>query len=770
MNREQTPNKKYLNYLDVLRLRNKQQLNKSEKSENYHRKSLPLWTKLRSNNTKIISNATNEKLVNTTMKSGLGQMRSTSLSYQNSNSLRLTPPKSSTYTTKEQRIAAYMGEQQLKSLSSSLPSNQESLQQKKPTNFWMKRWIQRKQHDEDAKDYATRALRLPPSLKHLEAKESGSKREAFREEFIAKYNEANYQQRVLEQQSPVHQVEEVVEDTSRLQLGTVIEEDVDFMDVGPRPSTTTVITTIPTVQQTIQHRERPTSNTTHITIFSTTSSIIASSSTTNIINPYYNFNNQLYHSLRWHSTGQSPTTLLPYWRTITNHPRPLSVIQNDDKIQFTKKPIPWRNEKKTTTVEDQHHINESVQKFLDGRMIEVSPTQLPRFLSKFFTLQETTKRRPILDCQKLNSFIQVEHFKMEGVPARRELMEKDDYICKIDLKDAYVVVPIHVDSQNFLSFENKGTVYRYKSLAFGHSVAPRVFSKIMRYAIESLRRNSHHLLFGRYLHPDKDETRDGPGAFGLCVQQQSGDDISTIFEDYQPNEENSTVAYFSKENVQMDSRSTREDDFHNSSSRRSSITHKIPTTGPVENIAPDSPELGSNLQIVKYEPSGVTLVGNLQNTKEWSSNPKDSSREPKDDHSPHTEESLEDKTTPSITLKPSELYLCKFPLFEKKLGAYAAITEDIETRLNSDSSDTGLAANLFVGCLICVENLIVCCVTIEVYNREFSNDVHAERFKISYPELIDRDDRYYEGIKTLVIEEKKRQANHEEANDWDNTV
>lgn len=120
----------------------------------------------------------------------------------------------------------------------------------------------------------------------------------------------------------------------------------------------------------------------------------------------------------------------------------------------------------------------------------------------------------------------------------------------------------------------------------------------------------------------------------------------------------------------------------------------------------------------------------------------------------HTEESLEDKTTPSITLKPSELYLCKFPLFEKKLGAYAAITKDIETRLNSDSSDISLAANLFVGCLICVENLVVCCVTIEVYNREFSNDVHAERFKISYPELIDRGDRYYEGIKTLVIEEK----------------
>ncbi|PHZ12371.1 uncharacterized protein RHIMIDRAFT_284748, partial [Rhizopus microsporus ATCC 52813] len=55
-------------------------------------------------------------------------------------------------------------------------------------------WIQGVQHDEDAKDYAIRALKSPPSLKHLETKESGNKREAFSEDFITMYYEANYQQ------------------------------------------------------------------------------------------------------------------------------------------------------------------------------------------------------------------------------------------------------------------------------------------------------------------------------------------------------------------------------------------------------------------------------------------------------------------------------------------------------------------------------------------------------------------------------------------------
>jgi integrase len=203
-------------------------------------------------------------------------------------------------------------------------------------------------------------------------------------------------------------VEEVVEDISRLQLGTVIEEDVNFMDevkqktilgegdVGPdlpqqqlyqqfpqyninRPfNTGNVQPVIPQILQSFpQHPPslHPASQ--------PTSSTLTTTSTINYTIP---------------SDGILPGSrlqhFLPYWKTITNHPWPLSVIQNGYKIQFTKKPIPWRNQKKTTIVEDQHHINETVQKFLDGGMIEVSPTQNPQFLSKFFTGNDKEKTDP----------------------------------------------------------------------------------------------------------------------------------------------------------------------------------------------------------------------------------------------------------------------------------------------------------------------------------------------------------------------------------------
>jgi polyhydroxyalkanoate synthesis regulator phasin len=57
-------------------------------------------------------------------------------------------------------------------------------------------WAQARHQDVEAKDYAIKALKLPASLKHLEAKESG-KRDAFSLEVLEQYNEANYQQRIL---------------------------------------------------------------------------------------------------------------------------------------------------------------------------------------------------------------------------------------------------------------------------------------------------------------------------------------------------------------------------------------------------------------------------------------------------------------------------------------------------------------------------------------------------------------------------------------------
>ncbi|KAI9018020.1 hypothetical protein CLU79DRAFT_690157, partial [Phycomyces nitens] len=66
--------------------------------------------------------------------------------------------------------------------------------------------------------------------------------------------------------------------------------------------------------------------------------------------------------------------------------------------------------------------------------------------------EDDVKKCLILDCKHVNALVQVQHFKMEGVPALQDILRKGLFMTKIDLKDAYLVVPVHEESHCFLSF------------------------------------------------------------------------------------------------------------------------------------------------------------------------------------------------------------------------------------------------------------------------------------------------------------------------------
>ena len=53
-------------------------------------------------------------------------------------------------------------------------------------------------------------------------------------------------------------------------------------------------------------------------------------------------------------------------------------------------------------------------------------------------------------------------------------------MASIDLKEAYLQVPVHPDSHHFLRFVSKGHLYQFKALCFGLlSTAPQVFTRVM---------------------------------------------------------------------------------------------------------------------------------------------------------------------------------------------------------------------------------------------------------------------------------------------------
>jgi hypothetical protein len=108
----------------------------------------------------------------------------------------------------------------------------------------------------------------------------------------------------------------------------------------------------------------------------------------------------------------------------------LTVVSEGYKIQWSSTPIPWKTKPLRFSQEGQDAVNAAVKQFMEAGIIERSPSQNKGYLSNLFTVQEKTKRRPILDCQRLSTYIQYQHFKMEGIPALREIIEKNDYLTK----------------------------------------------------------------------------------------------------------------------------------------------------------------------------------------------------------------------------------------------------------------------------------------------------------------------------------------------------
>ena len=59
---------------------------------------------------------------------------------------------------------------------------------------------------------------------------------------------------------------------------------------------------------------------------------------------------------------------------------------------------------------------------------------------------------------------------------------------KLDLKDAYLSVPLYYHHRKFVAFRWRGWLRRFASLPFGLSSAPFIFTKLMKPIVATLRK------------------------------------------------------------------------------------------------------------------------------------------------------------------------------------------------------------------------------------------------------------------------------------------
>ena len=117
------------------------------------------------------------------------------------------------------------------------------------------------------------------------------------------------------------------------------------------------------------------------------------------------------------------------------------------------------------------------------------------FYSRLFLVpKKGGSMRPVIDLSSLNKFIVNEHFQMENLSCLKTLLLPGDFMTNIDLKDAYLSVPVHETSRKFLRFIWKGTCYQFKALPFGLCSAPRIFAKVLKPVAAFLRRKAIRVL------------------------------------------------------------------------------------------------------------------------------------------------------------------------------------------------------------------------------------------------------------------------------------
>jgi hypothetical protein len=83
---------------------------------------------------------------------------------------------------------------------------------------------------------------------------------------------------------------------------------------------------------------------------------------------------------------------------------------------------------------------------------------------------------------------------MEGIHLLCDLLQPQDWLGKIDLKDAYFVIQVWKHHRKYLRFIWKGTLLEFACLPFCLATAPRQFTKIMKPVVALLRRAGIRLI------------------------------------------------------------------------------------------------------------------------------------------------------------------------------------------------------------------------------------------------------------------------------------
>ena len=115
-------------------------------------------------------------------------------------------------------------------------------------------------------------------------------------------------------------------------------------------------------------------------------------------------------------------------------------------------------------------LDKEIQALRRKGVVEPAPPT-PGFFSRMFVVT--------IDLSTVNLNVDRTPFRMETSRMVLRAVRRNDWMVSIDLKDAYLQIPIHPVSRRFLRFTAGGKTWQFRVLCFGLSTAPQVFTRVM---------------------------------------------------------------------------------------------------------------------------------------------------------------------------------------------------------------------------------------------------------------------------------------------------
>ena len=129
---------------------------------------------------------------------------------------------------------------------------------------------------------------------------------------------------------------------------------------------------------------------------------------------------------------------LENWEKFTSDPSILNIVKGY-QIPFLS--VPVQNSFPpliSMNPQEKVLVNQDIEQMLKKGAIKVAQQDRSLFLNSIFVVpKKDSGHHPMINLKSLNHYIPYSYFKMEGLFLLKKTLQEGDYMCKIDLKDAY---------------------------------------------------------------------------------------------------------------------------------------------------------------------------------------------------------------------------------------------------------------------------------------------------------------------------------------------